>query len=328
MNNMQLQEKIDNYIERYDKLRKEMKWKVSDTRLLMAIASLYVLDDRTLDVDRLLDVAEKIKNRAKLFSSMKSQSRFTTAAFLDTNFDEPNDQIENLFQYYDAFRKEKFQGGIFTYIAASIIVKNQGNDADPDEIIKRTKDIYQGMKKEHVFLTTNSDYPLATLLAYEQQPNIIQHIEIFYDGLSKNGFRKGNDLQFMSHILALSNDEDKDILISRSLQIFDQFKNIGIRPKSVYYPVMGMLALLPQNEVAIEEIYNIYHKLNQEKHFKWQKDTNLIMAASFFAKDKLEHSHLAETSIYTTIEMIIQAQQAIMIAVIASASVSSTTNNN
>lgn len=328
MNNMQLQEKIDNYIERYDKLRKEMKWKVSDTRLLMAIASLYVLDDKTLDVDRLLDVAEKIKNRAKLFSSMKSQSRFTTAAFLDTNFDEPNDQIENLFQYYDAFRKEKFQGGIFTYIAASIIVKNQGNDADPDEIIKRTKDIYQGMKKEHVFLTTNSDYPLATLLAYEQQPNIIQHIEIFYDGLSKNGFRKGNDLQFMSHILALSNDEDKDILISRSLQIFDQFKNIGIRPKSVYYPVMGMLALLPQNEVAIEEIYNIYHKLNQEKHFKWQKDTNLIMAASFFAKDKLEHSHLAETSIYTTIEMIIQAQQAIMIAVIASASVSSTTNNN
>lgn len=328
MNNMQLQEKIDNYIERYDKLRKEMKWKVSDTRLLMAIASLYILDDKTLDVDRLLDVAEKIKNRAKLFSSMKSQSRFTTAAFLDTNFDEPNDQIENLFQYYDAFRKEKFQGGIFTYIAASIIVKNQGNDADPDEIIKRTKDIYQGMKKEHVFLTTNSDYPLATLLAYEQQPNIIQHIEIFYDGLSKNGFRKGNDLQFMSHILALSNDEDKDILISRSLQIFDQFKNIGIRPKSVYYPVMGMLALLPQNEVAIEEIYNIYHKLNQEKHFKWQKDTNLIMAASFFAKDKLEHSHLAETSIYTTIEMIIQAQQAIMIAVIASASVSSTTNNN
>lgn len=328
MDNIQQKNKITTYIQLFNELKDQMKWKITDNRLLMAMASLYVMNDKALDTNHLLEIAENIKKRAKMFSAMRSQSRFSTAAFLDTNFDNPIEQIENLFQYYHMFKQEKFQSGVFTYIAASIIVKNQDKEVDPREIISKTKNIYQGMKKEHPFLTSTSDYPLATLLAYEQHPDIVRKIEMFYDGLSKNGFKKGNDLQFISHILALSRNETENTIISRSMQIFDQFKKIGIKPKSLYYPVIGMLALLPQNILDMQEIYEIYDKLNHEKYFKWQKDTNLIMAASFFAKDKLEHSHIAETSIYTTIEMIIQAQQAVMIAVIASISVSSSSNSS
>src|SRR5699024_314881 len=130
------------------------------------------------------------------------------------------------------------------------------------EIISTTKNIYQGMKKEHPFLTSASDYPLATLLAYEQHSDIVQKVEVIYDGLSKNGFRKGNDLQFASHVLALSRDETENTLISRSTQIFDQFKKMGIKPKSLYYPVMGMLALLPQDMLDMQGIYKIYDQLN------------------------------------------------------------------
>ncbi|HLR71118.1 MAG TPA: DUF4003 family protein [Pseudogracilibacillus sp.] len=328
MDHLQHKDKIMTYIQLFNDLKHQMKWKITDNRILMAMASLYVMNDKTLDPNRLLEIADNIKKRANLFSAMKSHSRFTTAAFLDANFNDPIEQIENLFHYYDLFKQEKFQRGVFTYIAASIIVKNQAKAVDPREIILKTKSIYQGMKKEHPFLTSASDYPLATLLAYEQHPNIVRKVEVFYDGLSKNGFRKGNDLQFISHILALSRDETENTLMNRSTQIFDQFKKIGIKPKSIYYPVMGMLALLPQDMLNMQEIYEIYDQLNHEKYFKWQKDTNLMMAASFIVKDKLEHSNIAETSIYTTIEMIIQAQQAVMIAVMASISVSNTNNGN
>jgi len=328
MDHLQHKDKIMTYIQLFNDLKHQMKWKITDNRILMAMASLYVMNDKTLDPNRLLEIADNIKKRANLFSAMKSHSRFTTAAFLDANFNDPIEQIENLFHYYDLFKQEKFQRRVFTYIAASIIVKNQAKAVDPREIILKTKSIYQGMKKEHPFLTSASDYPLATLLAYEQHPNIVRKVEVFYDGLSKNGFRKGNDLQFISHILALSRDETENTLMNRSTQIFDQFKKIGIKPKSIYYPVMGMLALLPQDMLNMQEIYDIYDQLNHEKYFKWQKDTNLMMAASFIVKDKLEHSNIAETSIYTTIEMIIQAQQAVMIAVMASISVSNTNNGN
>src|SRR5690625_1315452 len=328
MDHLQHKDKIMTYIQLFNDLKHQMKWKITDNRILMAMASLYVMNDKTLDPNRLLEIADNIKKRANLFSAMKSHSRFTTAAFLDANFNNPMEQIENLFHYYDLFKQEKFQRGVFTYIAASIIVKNQDKEVDPREIISKTKNIYQGMKKEHPFLTSTSDYPLATLLAYEQHPDIVRKIEVFYDGLSKNGFKKGNDLQFISHILALSRNETENTLMNRSTQIFDQFKKIGIKPKSIYYPVMGMLALLPQDMLNMQEIYEIYDQLNHEKYFKWQKDTNLMMAASFIVKDKLEHSNIAETSIYTTIEMIIQAQQAVMIAVMASISVSNTNNGN
>lgn len=317
MNNLQQQNQITTYIQLFNDLKSKMKWKITDNRILMAMASLYVMNDKPLNTDRLLEIAETIKKRAKLFSAMRSHSRFTTAAFLDANFDHPLDQIENLFHHYQMFRQEKFQRGVFTYIAASIIVKNQEETMNPREVISKAKNIYQGMNKEHPFLTSASDYPLATLLAYEQDPDIIRKTEVFYNGLSKNGFRKGNDLQFISHILALSRDETENTLMSRSTQIFDQFKKIGIKPKSIYYPVMGMLALLPQDVFDMQEVYTTYDQLNREKYFKWQKDTNVMMAASFIVKDKLEHSNITETSIYTTIEMLIQAQQAVMIGVIA-----------
>lgn len=328
MDNFQQQNKTTTYIQLFNELKKQLKWKITDNRLFMAMASLYVMNDKTLDSHHLLEIAEHIKKRAKMFSAMKSHSRFTTAAFLDTNFDNPMEQIEDLFNYYHMFRQEKFQRGIFSYISASIILKNQDKEVNPHGIILKTKNIYQAMKKEHPFLTSMSDYPLATLLAYEQHSDIVPTIEVFYDGLSKNGFRKGNDLQFISHILALSRDESVNTVMNRSTHIFDQFKKVGINPKPLYYPVIGMLALLPQDMLDMQEIYEMYDTLNQEKYFKWQKDTNLMMAASFFAKDKLEHAHIAETSIYTTIEMIIQAQQAVMMAVIATSSIHSSNNSS
>lgn len=330
MNNENLQQKTSSYIHLFNDLKKSMKWKVTDTRILMAIASLYVMNNKQLQTDQLLKIADQIKKQATMFSPMKSQPRFMTAALLDVHFDQPEDQVEKIFEYYENFRRAKFKSSVFTYISSSILVTNQQQEIDPNQVILRTKDIYGGMKKEHPFLTSDSDYPLATLLAYENKSRdaLIQKIEHFYDELHKNGFKKGNNLQFISHILSLNNDEHLDVLVNRSIRLFDRIQEIGIKAKPAYYPIIGMLAFLPEEDTDIKEIKKIYQQLNHEKHFKWQKDTNLIMAVSFFVKDKLAHDQLAETSIHTTIEMIIQAQQALMIAIAVSASISASNRNS
>ena len=76
----------------------------------------------------------------------------------------------------------------------------------------------------------------------------------------------------------------------------DTFKQSGIKVKPMYYPIIGMLSLLPKDAYSIEQIITIHEELNQQKDFKWQKDMNVILAASIFISDKLENEGLAEAS--------------------------------
>ncbi|RDW22326.1 hypothetical protein CWR48_01060 [Oceanobacillus arenosus] len=319
---------ISNYTQLYEELKSRLKWKVSDNQILMCIASLYVIGNKNLNMERLLQIADTIKRNAGFFSSMQSYSRFTTAAMLDVNFEDPEAQVPMLFDLYERCKAAKFPSGTYTYIAASIILKNQEKQGNPDSIIMKAKEIYDGMKKEHLFLTDASDYPLATLLAYENRDDIIQQIENYYEKLNNQGFRKGNDLQFMSHILSLDNHTNDQGLVTRSTYVADEFQRIGIKRKPGYYPVIAMLALLPQEEFDMDAIFTMYEALNQEKYFRWQKDMNLIMAVSFFVSKKLGHDELAETRIITTLETIIQAQQAVMISTITASTIAASSNNN
>ncbi|WP_096272835.1 DUF4003 family protein [Paucisalibacillus globulus] len=317
---------IEQYVQAYQDLQHHMKWKVTDKRILMTIASIYVLNQKPLQVERLLDLSDTIKQKASLFSSLRSNTRFTTAAMLDVKFENPEANIQKLMDIYDLFREVKFGSGTFTYIAASILLASDAEE--PMETVNKAKVIYDGMKKEHAFLTSSNDYPLATLLAIEDQPDIIYHIERFYEELAKNGFRKGNDLQFLSHILALGTDVETNVLINRAMYIKDSFQHTPFKVKSLYYPIIGMLALLPQNEYSIDQIVSMYEELIQQKEFKWQKDMNVMIAASIFVNEKIGNSQLAEASLSTILEAILQAQQAVMIATIAAATASSSNNGN
>ncbi|MFZ4453092.1 DUF4003 family protein [Salibacterium aidingense] len=301
-----------------------MKWKVFDNKIIMTTASMYVMKGKEVKVHSFLNVSEELKKQAGLFSSMRSHPRFTMAAMLDVSFDEPETKIPKLFDVYQTLKKEKFKSGTSTYIAASTLL----NEESPaEDIAKRAMALYQEMKKEHPFLTGTGDYPLAVLLALEEQNDMIQRIESCYDALSRQGLKKGNDLQFLSHILSMGSQENPQPLVHRTVEVHDAFKNAGIRPKMMYYPMIGMLALLPAEQVDIPEIHDMYEQLKGIKHFKWNKDMNVLIAGSFFVSEKLEHAGLAETSLYTSLESILQAQQAAMIASITAAGAAASANS-
>lgn len=320
-----MQKYLTNYIEVYEELKKKMKWKVSDKKILMTIASFYAMNEKPFNMEHYWNLAEGIKKQAGLFSSIRSESRYITAAMLDVGFEHPEKQIAALFDAYEELVNAKFRRGIFTYIAASVLIKSSGTEqGDYRTVILRAKDIYDAMKKEHLFLTSAEDYPLAMLLAAKGSGDIIERNERFYEDLNRNGFRKGNHLQMLSHILTLDQENKPEVLVSRTTEVFDSFKEVGMKQKTLYYPVMGMLAMIPPAELDMHEVAQAYEQLNQTKDFKWQKDLNATLAASFFIKNKLENSTFIETSLYTTIETILQAQQAAVSAavVVSSASTS------
>jgi Protein of unknown function (DUF4003) len=310
--------KIETYKDIFTDLKKRMRWKVSDARSLMMIASLYVTNNKVYGGDRFEEMADFIKKEVGVFSTLKSHHRFTFAAMLDTRFPNPEEKFTDFIQVYEALVEEGFSRGTYTYIAAMVVITEEGNSA---ELASRAMNVYKEMRQKHFFLTGQSDYPLAMLLAQREQNTaaIVDHIESLYEKLNQSGFYKGNDLQTMSHILSLVEDVSLDELVTRSTEMFDTLKEDGIRPKSRFYPQIAMLAFMKNGKEQITQVKEILESLNSDKLFKWQKDINFMMAVTLHLSDQMENSSLLHTNLSTTIEALIQAQQAASVAAIAGA---------
>ncbi|MEH7442938.1 DUF4003 family protein [Bacillus sp. JJ1122] len=316
------------YTQIYSQLRERLRWKVTDPSLLMMVASLYITNNRNFDIGRFNDVAEHIKNESGLFSPLRSQSRFTFAAMLDTRFDNPEEMFPHFITAYEELVSAGFSRNIFTYIAAMLLITTDVQDLGP--LSDQARIIYKKMREKHLFLTSHSDYPLAVTLAQSerQSDELIFHMEDLYSKLSQNGFRKGNDLQSMSHILSLHENSSADDLVAKSTEIFYAMKKEGIKPKSMFYPQMALLTFIEKDMNNLTQIKDIWEQLNLVKAFKWKKDINFMMAVTFVVSDKIENSSLLQTNLSTTIETLIQAQQAASIAAISGAAVASSSNDN
>ena len=318
-----LQERVDQYQDIYHQLKKDLKWKVSDKRMLMMIASMYVTNQKPFEKDRFLRVSDFIKKEVGLFSTLKSSYRFTIAALLDVRFEDPEEKFATLMEYYRSLVDEKFNRTIFTYISAYVLLANQQEDID--ETIKKSMEMYKGMSENHPFLTSSSDYPLAVLLASGDGPikETLDCMERFYTKLDEKSFRKGNELQFLSHFLTFKQDEDESGIVERCDEIFETCKRLGKKPKAQHYPSIGILSLIDQGNQEVERVLDVHEQLNNEKEFKWHKDANFTMAVNLTMSNHFDAANLMNTGIYASLETIIQAQQVAMVAGVAGAAAAS-----
>ncbi len=325
-----LQAKVDSYKTLYAALKKQLKWKVSDPRALMLVASMYIVNGKPFNMEHFIALSDAIKKKAGMFSALNSYQRFTAAAMLDVRFEEPEEKIDVLLSLYRQLTDGGFSRGTFTYLAALVMLGSDREEKAYQEKTERALELYKGMRSRHFFLTSSSDYPLAVLLAErdEQVDDLMDHIEFFYRTLNEQGFRKGNDLQFLSHILSIDQQADAMELIERSKRVFDTLKEAGIRPRASYYPAIGLLSLLEDRTNVILTISELAGQLNDSKLFKWHKDMNFIMSVNLLLSEKLADKNVLETGIYTTIEAIIQAQQAAVIAAVAGSAAASSNGSS
>lgn len=321
-----VQEKLDEYKHIYEQLKEKLRWKISDKRTLMIVASMYVVNDKPFHFPQFFELSQYVKKQAGFFSPLKSYSRFTIAAMLDVRFEQPIESFHKLLELYNRLAAGGFSRGIFTYIAAAAMLSNR---EEYGETLARSLAIYKGMKAKHKFLTSSSDYPLAVLLGkHEDSVEILlERMGDFYEKLSEVGFSKGNDLQFLSHILSLHREVEQDILIGRCAVLLQALKQSGQKVKKMHYSTIGLLALLEDGTGVIEEVGKAMEYLNKEKRFKAYRDVNFMMAVNFLVSDKISDSHALETGLYTAIEAIIQAQQAAMVSYVAVISASSSVSS-
>ncbi|PFW59422.1 hypothetical protein COL13_02920 [Bacillus cereus] len=315
-----LEQKVDQYTHTYAKLKRELKWKTSDSRTGMMIAAMYAGSDKLFDRGRFLEISSYIKNQVGMFSYLKSYHRFVVAATLDIHFTDYKKAFRNFLDLYEQLVTGGFSRSIFTYLAATVLLT--GESGQHGIHIQRSMQVYKRMKKDHLFLTGTSDYPLAVLLA-GQSENVETHmdrVERLYQKLATAGLRKGNDLQFLSHILSLKKDVREEVLVANCTNIWNLLKQEKVKVKQMHYPAIGLLALLEDGEKEIHSIKALIEKLQGEKLFRWHTDANILIAIQLFVSQKGEESNVNNTGLQTMIEVLVQAQQAAMMATIAASS--------
>lgn len=311
-----LQQKLEQYTHIYAQLKGELKWKTSDSRTGMMIAAMYAGSDKSFHLERFLEISNYIKDQVGMFSYLKSYHRFVVAATLDIHFTHYKEAFQKFLDLYERLVAGGFSRSIFTYLAAAALLPE--DNGQHDVRIQRSMQVYKRMKEDHFFLTSTDDYPLAILLAgqSEKVETLMDRVERLYQKLAVAGMYKGNNLQFLSHILSLKKDVSEDILVAQCTNIWNLLKREKVKVKQMHYPAIGLLALLEDGEKEVHSIRAFIEKLQGDKLFRWHTDANILIAIQLFVSQKGAESQAANTGLQTMIEVLIQAQQAAMIAAI------------
>lgn len=319
-----IEDKLNLYIENY-KATDELKKKVmKETRMFISL--LYAVKDKDVDITKINELSDKVKQEKKIFSSLGNDQRYSFASIIDSRFDEPFAIFDKLIGIVEKLFKNDFKKSSYLNIAAIGLI-----DADSiDERITKATEIFKGMKKSHRFLTGRDDYPLAILLSSSSRyiRELIKDMEYYYNSLYKGLFKKSNELQLLSHILTFTNRRLKEEAVEKCSEVFKTFKAGGLKTYGQNYSQIGLISLLDCDYLELAKI--IKEKtdyLSNQKDFKHTKLTNQIIVSLLATQNSIQGSvetSLLETNIVIAIENIIQQVIAATIAISAATTVAAT----
>ena len=325
---MEYREQITELTTYYEALRKKYKWR-ADNGALMMIASQYVGSKQSFNFQQYIELVEFIKQESSAFSYIQSTLRFSLAGLLINQADNPQEAYKEVQSCYDQLIAAGFQRSPHSYIAAYALYLNIGEHESTDEHVKRAKEMYDGMKKQHFFLTSHEDYPLSVLLSESgaDSRELLDDMAYYYDELHLVLW-KGNNRQFLSQILTYGKRENRQFLIQNTVTWVDDLKVNGFKLRGLHLPIVGVLSLIGTPSLLLSKIKTVYEELISISRFKWYKDHCFMIAVKLVIQKEMEEDRLLDVGLSTTAESILQAQQAAMIATMTAATAAANASNN
>ena len=115
----------------------------------------------------------------------------------------------------------------------------------------KTMEVYRAMKENHPFMTTQEDLPFAVLIAAreEEMDDQLREAEACYRAVKEHFVFSGNQVQTVSHILAIGKGET-EAKCARFIELREAFKQNGLRLGSDY---MAILAVLANSSLSVEQ---------------------------------------------------------------------------
>ncbi len=254
----------------YEEIVSLAEWSIHQDAVL-PMAMYYTIMDETFDSFHFSNVLSDLQQTAPLFSPLKGDAGPLVAMFLTKN-ERYEQQLQIIYRRVAALRAQGFRHSYYTYIAALFMDETQSYD----EQARRAFALYRAMKKRHFFLTSDDDYALAVVLSRaERDPDQhAQAMRMYYDALRKAGFRYGNTLQTLSHLLA---DEAPTFTMKVVEQVV--YTERALRPMYAVdasdYGLLGLLSRHMKNTTKIKQFercmahYDDHDVLSTSRHTFW-----------------------------------------------------------
>jgi len=308
----------------YEKVKSLAGWTV-EKNVVLTITSYYVTSEREFDAESLSRAMDALKLNAGWFSPLRGNLLPMIAAFLDKPSTDVEDEVNRLFDKQRILRSVGFRNTTHSYLAALLMTD------DPDlyeNEAREAKALYDEMKKNHFFLTSDDDYANSVLLG-NRGFNPVTHaksMRMYYDALRAEKFRAGNELHWMSQVMTYVDATFDPSQVTRAVEILHKFKReTKIRP--VHYPMIGFLTEFEVGDEDLLRIIELTRTLEGSSVFKSKKEMALSFGIGYVMHEIAERGDMAFIHMATSVELIIQAQQAIMAATIAAMAASSAGNS-
>lgn len=304
----------------FSEVSKTAGWAV-DKRIALAVANIYLSRDQAFDAKTHEAAVETIKKSEGWTSPLRSHLLHVAAAFMVIKEEDVKSSLELLNQNQKELNNAGFWKTSYTYLAALLMKQ-------PEEA-GRIKELYEEMKEHHKFLTSNEDIPYAALLSGREGSleERAATMNMYYRDLREQGFSMGNDLQWLSQIMTFSSPVYDPKMVGRVLAIHQFFKDEKIKIRFAQYPTLGFLAVTQVDGEALREIAENTRELEKNKIFRWYKDMAFSTAVQQAMVSNLGVRDISAMAFATSLETLMQAQQAAMMVSI-NAVIISTANNS
>lgn len=325
----QIQSKLSLFASNTEAVKKGFIWQ--NVLLKRFSALLYAAENRTVDTEAIRESFDIIKENTGIFSAFRGNSKMCVATMLSLAGDR-RARLSYTLNVYDKMKQAGFRYSDYLAIAACQIAAT-AQPSEYQQVVDRAKDFYDGIKKQHFFITGPDDYIYAAMLGLSgiNASLGVARIEELYAALKKASIHSGSGLQALSQVFVMGGKSDE--AVSRVLELLDVFRENRIRLDRIYtLPSLGVLALLPASpgEIAAE-VLDAYKFLREQKGFgAWSvtKQELLLLTTGLVAFGYLEGEKkgIASSAISTSITSIIIAQQAALAAAAAASAAASSSS--
>ena len=318
-----MDQRLEKLQQTYQQLVNAVSWSV-DKQILLIVASYYASTGKEFNATRYLNAIDMIKKEAKWYSPLRGHLMYSMAAFVEGEAD-LRAAIHELITNEAILKEAKFKRSEYSYLA-SLFLTNELSEKTAHA--NRARVLYEAIRGQHPFLTSFEDIPFVVLLSKKEEDMQVkaETMNRYYKELRTYQFQTGNYLQWLSQLLTLHNSQYDNSLVPAIVNIRDELKNNGLKIKAEHYPLLGVLALMRATKENVMNILSRYNELKNIKLFKWYRNMALSVAIQFETHQFIEVNDSLTVSLLASLEMMLQAQQAVMIAACTAAVAAS--NNN
>ena len=316
-------------IQNRDTLNEAFKW--GNSLLNLSAAYMITSKEKRADVAKLKQCKDLIKEKTSTFSNFKGNANCAITAMLAVS---PNAEM----LLADGMRvhemlKAKLRDSAYLPMAAMSIVRLVPLERQ-EEIVDKTKEIYDWIKKEHPFLTSAEDSSFCALLALSEKnvEELVTEAENCYRFLTEHTRYPKNSVQSLSHVLALY-DGTAEEKCEKVKALYETLKACGLKYGTNYeLPMLGIIAMTNHDYDSLaEELSEVSTWLSKQKGFGlwgYVSVRQRLMFAGMLLQEQEGQNEVSETALIQSSIATVVAQQAAMISVMAASTAAATAANS